>query len=267
MEHTTATFQSDGAAICYQVWRPDSAPAGSIVALHGWGDHSGIIARHTAEPLTSAGYALYAPDMRGHGRREGLRGHVDRWSSLLNDLARLLAMVRREHPGVPLYLMGHSLGGQLALSYCTQTSDPANGLILICPALHAHAPWWERLGARVVAAVRPTQVLFEKPNYAAYREDPMADRMIGTARLLTEMLGAMERTFAALDKVLLPLHVIAGRHDHVVSVPEVEDLLRRVGSAEKQLKVYEATAHNPFDQPDAPQVLAGLLAWLESRRK
>jgi alpha-beta hydrolase superfamily lysophospholipase len=249
------------------VWRPDTAPIGSIVAVHGWGDHSGITTRHTAEPLTSAGYAVYALDMRGHGRTEGLRGHFDRWASLLHDLELFLALVRRGEPGVPVFVMGHSLGGQLALSYCTQASDTVDGLILVCPALRAHVPWWQKLGARVVSAVRPTQVLYNVPNNPAYQADPMADRMIGTARLLAEMLGAMARTRAGLDKVRLPLHIIAGRHDPVVHVPEVNELLRLVGATDKQLKVYEATAHNPFDQADAPRVLADLLAWLQSRRK
>lgn len=265
MQHAAATFQSQNAPIYYQVWRPDTAPIGSLIAVHGWGDHSGIVARHTAEPLTSAGYALYAFDMRGHGRTEGPRGHFDRWSSLLGDLDRCLSLVRRADSGVPVYLMGHSLGGQLALSYCMQSGEPVDGLILLCPALRAHVPWWQKLGPRLVSVVRPTQVFCNAPNYLADQKDPMAARMIGTARMLAEMLGAMERTLAGLGRIRLPLHIIAGRKDHVVHVPEVAELLRLVDSTEKQLKVYEGTAHNPFDQPDAPQVLADLLAWLGSR--
>lgn len=105
-----------GLEIYWQAWIPEGELGAVVLIAHGGAEHSGRYA-WTADQLTARGYAVYAIDHRGHGRSDGPRAYVDRLDNAVADLHRLAALARERHPTPPVFLLGHSMGGLVALSY------------------------------------------------------------------------------------------------------------------------------------------------------
>ena len=100
--------------IYYQSWHPDLTSRAVLVIVHGLGAHSGIF-RQLAEFVCDRKITVYALDLRGHGRSEGQRGHINSWSEFRQDLNAFIQLVATKEPTLPLYLLGQSLGGAISL--------------------------------------------------------------------------------------------------------------------------------------------------------
>src|SRR2546422_9400486 len=123
-----------GLKLFLQSWRPAAPPKAVFVIHHGLKDHSG---RYAAEAmrLVDGGFAVYAHDMRGHGKSEGRRTFVRAFDEYLDDLTAALAVVREHEPGRPIFLFGHSLGGAVATLLAVTRTLPLEGDALSAPAL------------------------------------------------------------------------------------------------------------------------------------
>ncbi|HUE28113.1 MAG TPA: alpha/beta fold hydrolase, partial [Solirubrobacteraceae bacterium] len=168
--------------IHWQAWLPEGDPRAIVVLAHGASEHAGRY-EHVAARLVGEGYGVYAIDHRGHGRSEGPRALIDRIDNAVADLDSLVCLAAGEHPGASVFLLGHSMGGAIAVSYALAHQDRLTGLILSAPlaALEA-APAPMRLVARVLSALSPGLPLFPiDPNLVsrdpavvqAYIEDPL----------------------------------------------------------------------------------------------
>src|SRR5919205_591186 len=130
MEQREGTFPVRGGLdIYWQAWRGDVPIRATVVISHGAAEHSGRY-RHVVERLVPDGYAIAALDHRGHGRSEGRRAVIDRWANAVADLDTFVDRARDEQPDTPLFLLGHSLGGAIALSCALGHQDKLDGLIL-----------------------------------------------------------------------------------------------------------------------------------------
>ncbi|HYW80361.1 MAG TPA: alpha/beta hydrolase, partial [Thermoguttaceae bacterium] len=123
----------DGLKLYEQCWLPESEPEAVVVAIHGFLEHSG---RHSrlAGVLNDEGYAVYAMDMRGHGRSEGEPVFVEQFDDYLADLDVFVDRVRRRHPEKPLLLFGHSMGGTIVGLYAATRLPQIQGIALSAPA-------------------------------------------------------------------------------------------------------------------------------------
>ncbi len=153
--HESQLSGAGGLRIYWQAWLPEGQPLAVVVIAHGVSEHSDRY-RHVADRLVSAGYAVYAIDHRGHGRSEGTRALIDRVDRAVSDLHSLIVLVTGEHPDTPVFLLGHSMGGALAVSYAMRHQDRLAGLMLSGPlaALEA-APPHMRIAARVLSVAAP----------------------------------------------------------------------------------------------------------------
>ena len=123
-----------GLNIRLKAWLPDSPPVGVIVVAHGFGEH---IDRYMnlVNAAVPRGYAVYGPDHRGHGRSGGVRALIDKHDYLLDDLDQVFVRVAADHPGKPVFLLGHSMGGNIALASALRSPDRLRGLVLSGPAV------------------------------------------------------------------------------------------------------------------------------------
>lgn len=116
MKHQESSYKGRrNLRIYIQSWLPERVRA-SVVIVHGLGEHGGRYA-HVAKALVDAGCAVYALDLRGHGRSEGSRAMIDRFSHAVEDINQLVEKVRKRYSGKPQFLLGHSMGGALSLRY------------------------------------------------------------------------------------------------------------------------------------------------------
>lgn len=242
------------------------APRTSVVLVHGIGEHSGRY-DHVGRFLAERGHDVLAFDNRGHGQSGGRRGHVDRFTELLDDVEDLI--VERRQLGAPVVLFGHSLGGLISTTYLLADRPKPDFLVLSAPAISARVPLWQRLLAPPLALIAPR--LFVRVDLDArlishdlqvqedYRDDPL--RVAGsTARFGNEILTTMAATKAALDRIAVPTYVFHGEEDELVpasvSLPLAE--LPNVS-----YRLWPGLRHECLNEPSRLDVLAEIEAWLE----
>jgi acylglycerol lipase len=265
--------------IYWQQWRPEKVAAVVMVA-HGLGEHGGRY-RHVAEKLVEAGCAVYAIDHRGHGKSEGRRAYVDRFSNAVDDMNALMDIIVEERRvrGVmpPVFLLGHSMGGALSLSYALKYGNRLSGLALSGPAVALDgAPPLIRPISKLLSRVAPTMGTFpidpklvsrDPEMVEAYSADPLNAHGKVPARTLGEIVNFVEWLPAALSVIDLPLLVMHGGEDKLAGVSGSRMVVDRVSSKDKELKVYDGLYHEIFNElpQDRQRVFSDLAAWITSR--
>ena len=275
-EHRTGTLAgARGLTLHWQAWVPE-APRAVVVISHGVSEHGGRY-RHVVERLVPEGCALYAIDHRGHGRSDGHRALVDRVAHVVSDLDALVDLAAAESPGLPRFLLGHSMGGCIAIAYCLRHQDKLDGVALSAPlaALEA-APLPLRVLARALSVAAPRTGVYEVPlegisrdpaEVTAYDTDPLVYRGKLPARTVQELSDTVAGFPQAVPEIHIPILLMHGTGDRVV--PDTGTLMvhERVGSADRTLHRYHGFAHEIFNEPaaDRARVLDDLAAWLNAR--
>jgi alpha-beta hydrolase superfamily lysophospholipase len=291
----------DGAALFVYGWLPESPPVAAVQIAHGLAEHAGRYAR-LADALTTAGYAVYAHDHRGHGRTArtpddlGFFAENDGWRKCMDDLWQLNRHIAAAHPGLPVVLLGHSMGSTLAEQFMGEHGDALRGVVLSGPngkpsqlaALGRAITRAERarLGARgrsrlvqsltfdafnksFAPARTPFDWLSRDP---AEVDEYVADPLCGfsaTVQLWIDLLDAwaMVSTPAHRGRVpkTLPIYVIAGSRDPVSgNTRQLEPWLRWYhadGFLELEHKFYPEARHELFNETNRDQVTAELIRW------
>jgi len=264
-----------GLEIYWQCWSGGASTRAVVVISHGAGEHSGRYERPALE-LAELGYPVYALDHRGHGRSAGSRALVDRLDNAAADLDVLIDLARREHPDTPLFLLGHSLGATIALRYALGHQDKLDGLILsgalavidlppapvrlVARALSAIAPWMPAL------AVDPATVSRDPAEVEAYRTDPLVHHGKLPVRTVAEIAAATEAFPGQVGSLTLPLLLVHGSEDRLVSVRGSRMVHERASSADKTLEIYDGLFHEVLNElpEDRQRVLADIVAWLHA---
>jgi alpha-beta hydrolase superfamily lysophospholipase len=269
----------DGAVLPLKSWRPAGAPTAIVLALHGFNDYSNAFA-DTGETFAAAGIATYAYDQRGFGQAP-LRGRWAGTTTLVDDAIDAMALLRRRYPGVPLYLMGESMGGAVAVLASVRMGDagPApDGVILAAPAVWGRATMnlFERAGlwfADLMPEVRWSPALIPVRIRAsdnirmlrALGEDPMvikatrSDAINGLVDLMGEALEAAPR-YRANSLILY------GERDEIVPRQPVERFvaqLPREAAAQQRVALYAEGYHLLTRDLEGPKVVADMLSWIE----
>jgi len=278
--HTEGTFSgAEGREIYWQSWRDEAVPTRAVIVLaHGAAEHSGRY-RYVVEKLVPAGYPIWALDHHGHGRSEGRRAVIERLGQAVADIGTLVDMVAADEPDAPLFLLGHSMGGAIALSYTFDNREKLDGLILSAPAASleaASAP--VRLIGRVLSAVAPTLGVFDvdpktisrdPEEVETYANDPLNHQGRLPARTVAELTSAIETFPERVEGIELPLLVMHGSADKLTPDSASRMVHERAASADKTLTIYDGYFHEIFNEPkaDRDRVLDDLLGWLNSHTK
>jgi len=276
VQHTESEFAGvHGTRIVYDVWRPDGPPTGILLLAHGLGEHARRY-DHVIERVVGLGLVVYAPDHRGHGRSGGKRIELRDWSEFVDDLHQLSAVATAENPGLDRFLLGHSMGGAIALSYALDHQDELSGLILSAPAVDV-------VGGkpRVVVEVGkilgrfapgiPVETLDAKAVsrdpavVAAYESDPLVHHGKVKAGIARGMIIAAESFPARLPSLTLPVLLLHGTEDHLADISGSRMIAAHAGSKDLTLKTYDGLFHEVFNEPEQDKVLDDLVDWLRPR--
>ncbi len=278
MKQADGRFSGAGElSIFYQAWLPDAAPSAVVVIAHGVAEHSGRYQRLAAY-LVTQGCAVYAVDHRGHGRSEGRRALVDRLDHAVADLDHVIGIARQTYSRCRLFLLGHSLGGAIAVRHAILHQQRLDGLILSAPAVALQrTPKALVLFARLLSMVLPaipllpidgTAISRDASEVAAYDQDSLNYRGRLPARTIVELLDFVERLPHDVSRLQLPLLLMHGTAD-TLTMPEGSRMIaQRARSIDKTLKLYEGLYHEIFNElPAARQrVIADVGAWITAHR-
>ncbi|MCU1628886.1 MAG: alpha/beta hydrolase [Pseudonocardia sp.] len=271
---------SGGVELFWQGWLPGRAaddtggPTGVVLISHGIGEHSGRYGG-VADTLTPDGWAVYGLDHRGHGRSEGRRVHAA-YPDLLADLETFRAQMTARHAGLPVFLLGHSMGGQLALAYALEHQDALAGLVLSAPALTNEVvpprmvPLLSRL-ARLVPLLRPagidaTTISKDPAIVAAYRADPLVHTGNPTLALGAGLFAQMDTLVERSRTLRIPLLLQHGSADRLVASEGTRRLEAAQGSDDVTVRWYEGLWHEIYNEPERERPLADLREWLAAHR-
>lgn len=292
---------SDHTRLYVNAWIPQNLPRAVVMLSHGMAEHGGRYAR-LGTALTDAGFALYAHDQRGHGRTaaSGVLGHYadqDGWNKVVGDLASLNASIGQRHPGVPVFLLGHSMGSYIAQAYLLHHSASIQGAVLSgsnfqpvslyrSAAVIARLERW-RQGATGRSAIieflsfgsfnkafKPVRTPFDwlsrdQEEVDKYVNDPLCGFRC-TNQFWLDMLGGLQQiskksSLAQIDKSL-PILIMGGECDPVSEGKRLKDLagaLTDTDHALVTLKLYPQARHEILNETNREAVTHDLLAWLE----
>jgi alpha-beta hydrolase superfamily lysophospholipase len=275
MQHQEGTFSgSEGLALYYQCWQPDGLARGVLVIVHGHGEHSGRY-KHVVNHLVPQGFAVYALDHRGHGRSPGQRGYVNSMADFRGDVRAFVQLAAAANPGLPLFVMGHSLGGLITLDYVLHHPEGLRGVIASAPAVGSVgvSPILLQI-SRLLSRVWPTfsmetgldvnGISRDPQEVKAYQSDPLVHGK-GTARLATEVMDTAVYCQTNAHTLRLPLLMIHGTADPITAPVDSHRLFDNVAAKDKTYIAYEGGYHESHNDIHYQQVVADLAVWLVER--
>lgn len=267
-----------GVRIFWREWTPEandgSSPRAIVVLVHGAGEHSGRY-EDVAAALTASGIAVYALDHRGHGRSDGPRALIDRVDRGVADVERLATLAQATHPDVPLFALGHSLGGMLALVWAARHGDGSAGLVLsgalaalpeVPPALTLVGRALSVLAPRMPLIGIDAELISRDPAaVAAYRTDPLVHHGRLPARTAAEIAGTVSRLPETAAAITIPALIMYGTEDRLCPPAGSVMVAERIGSQDVTVRAYEGLFHEILNEPEREQVLDDLLRWISTR--
>lgn len=246
-----------------------------VVLVHGLGEHSGRYLP-LINYLVGRNYSVTAYDHRGHGKSEGLRGHVERFTDYEDDLDRVVSLVEGHPTNRGTFMIGHSMGGLIALRYAAKNADRLSGLAVSAPAIKAAAkvPGPKLMAARISAVVAPRVRLDNGIDPAdlsrdpevgkAYASDPLVNRLV-SARWYAEITEAMREVRGLGPLLTLPLLMLQGTEDRLISEDGARRLFEEIASKDKELKIYPGYYHELFNEPEKLEVYDLVADWMDAR--
>lgn len=272
---TTGSFAGQkGRRIHFRVWEIDdsqyaASPRGTVVIVHGYGEHGGRYG-HVAERLTREGYRVLAPDHHGHGESQGTRGRIS-FADALADLDQLVGMAGEPPAAQPVFMLGHSMGGALALRYALSHGERLAGLIVSAPLVQVEGRPAAKLLGRVLGAVAPgapvaridpEHVSRDPAVVAAYTNDPLVHHDPLPAGTVSEFLRHAATLPNDVHRITLPTLLLYGTEDRLCAPAGAELVAERMTSADLATRTYEGLYHEILNEPERDRVLDDIVEWL-----
>lgn len=260
--------------VFFRHWRPEQ-PRAVVLLIHGLGEHSGRY-QHVAEALAASGIASYAPDHIGHGRSPGQRCHIGDFGQFATPLDELLAMAKSQYPGLPCFIVGHSMGGLITGNYLLTHQHSFRGAVFSGALFEVPEPpgsiamFLYKLLAMVLPKMGALQLdasqISRDPEVVRrYNEDPLVHDGKNSVSLVLELLSAVDTLKKGRENITLPVLVMHGQGDAMTPPAGSQNFHDGVGSTDKALHLYPALYHEIFNEPEKDQVLADLVDWIDKR--
>jgi alpha-beta hydrolase superfamily lysophospholipase len=275
LEHSEATFEGvDKVKLFSQSWIGNKQDIRAVfVILHGLKDHSSRYSE-LAAIVAQKGFAVYAFDLRGHGRSGGKRAFVGKFDDLVADLEIFTKQVRDKNAGKSLFIFGHSMGGTTVTLAAISNVKEFQGIILSAPALVPGAGISTFLIkiTRVLGILMPSLPLMNLPNrnfsrdplvIAGMASDPLIYNKNAPVRTAAQLLGAMDKIQKNIQNFATPVLILHGTADKLTNPEGSKRLAERAKSTDKTLKLYPGLVHDLVHEPEKAQVIEDIMNWLE----
>jgi len=265
----------DGLAMQGERWTAAGRPKASLVLSHGYAEHIGRY-EHVLRPLAINRFAIYAADHRGHGKSAGARALVRRFDQYVDDLDLVVNRARQEQGGIPCYLLGHSMGGLIALRYALVHPEKIDALVLSAPAIKPMqtASKLHEASLRLIAKVAPGMPVVPTLDGVLSRDQAVEERTKQDqlsyngktkAKQAVEIFDAGREVLKRASQLSMPLLILQGSDDGMVDPQGSEQLYKLTNSrsgVDTSMVVWPGMKHELLNEPDGDQVLGVIIAWL-----
>ena len=270
--HEETIQSTKGINIFVRSWSPPS-PRGVVVICHGVNSHSGQYL-WTGEQLTARGFAVFALDLRGRGRSEGVRFYVDDVADYVSDVAATVALAKSRQPGLPVFLLGHSAGGVVSSTYVLDNPTAVDGFICESFAFQVPAPGFALAAIKGLSHIAPHLPVLRLKNedfsrdphaVEALNNDPLTSNEVQPAMTVAALVRADERLREEFPRITVPVLIMHGTDDKATVCRGSEFFHETTGSKDKTLKLYEGHYHDLLNDVGKEAVLADIIEWIDAR--
>ena len=273
--HDSLFISFDGTRLPLRVWQPLDGIATArfiFIAVHGFNDYSNFI-KNSAPFFTKNEITVYAYDQRGFGNAP----QKGRWSSsaaMAQDLKTLTALLAQKYPDLPIYLLGHSMGGAVIIqAMAGENLQDVPGAVLVAPAVWSRStiPFYQNIALWLMAHTIPWytvtgESLNRKPsdNIEMLREQGRDPLVIKETRFDTiyGLQNLMDAAYKAADDYNLKTLVLYGHQDEIIPEKPVLDVYKRFPAEQKKLLLYEKGYHMLLRDLQSENVMKDIVAWL-----
>jgi acylglycerol lipase len=263
-----------GLRIFTRSWEPaDGNPRAVVVIVHGFNSHSGHYL-WVGEQFANNGLAAHALDLRGRGKSDGERYHVDKAQDYVDDVATFVRMAKSAHPGLPVFLLGHSAGGVISSVYTLDHQDEIDGFICESFAHQLPAPEIALAVLKGLSHIVPNAHVLKLDNNGFSRDpkvvealnnDPLIDNEVQPTETVATLIRADERLKREFSRITLPVFIMHGTEDKVTKPSGSQEFYDQAGSTDKTLKLYEGHYHDLLNDIDKEVVMADIVQWIDAR--
>ena len=271
----TGYFSSfDGTKLFYRAWEKETPY--SLIVVHGFGEHSGRY-RELIEALGDLPLSIFTHDLRGHGHSEGERVFVQSFDYFVKDLSAFRTFIESQKrvPTRHFILLGQSLGGLIATSAVLETQAQWQALILLSPFFgvpYAHSllrglVFFINLFAPKKVwknPIRPVFLTHDLEETERYKRDALVQRQI-TMHLVREMFRGCALANMRVQEISLPVLLLAGGEDHIVSLKKTKEVFKKISSHDKKIRVFDGFYHELLHEKDRKQLIGILRDYLADR--
>ena len=262
-----------GGRIFARHWEPSGEPRANLVICHGVNSHGGQYVR-AGELFAAIGYAVTALDLRGRGRSDGERFYASSVDDYVSDLDQAIEFGRSRHPGLPLYLLGHSAGGVTSVSYALDYQDRLDGLICESFAFRVYAPDIALKLLEGASHVAPhfhvlklkMEDFSRDPEWVAkLNADPLTKDEVQPVATVAALARAGERFEREFSRIGLPVLILHGTADKATRPDGSQQFFDEAGSSDKTLKLYDGYYHDLLNDLGREQVFDDIAEWIDAR--
>ena len=271
MPKTFELTTSDGLQLAGEYYSADGELKGTIVLLHGMGEHFGRY-KHVAEFFKTIGYTTVGMDHRGHGKSPGNKGHTPTYDQLMDDIDLLLKKSNELFPGTPVILYGHSMGGNLAANFAIRRKPDIKGLVVTDRyfKLAFDPPAWTVKLGKISAGIIPTltqstgletaALSRDEAVVTAYKNDPLVHDKITSAFFVNVHTA---RTYPIEHAKELTVKTLAmhGTADRLTSIEGTKEFANN-NPQMIELKVWDGFYHEIHNEPEKQEVFNYIAGWL-----
>ena len=258
-----ATFQGSEGMIFYRRWNPDGEPKRIVQLVHGYAEHGGRYA-HVAGALARDGAVVYADDHIGHGRSHGERAVIGNFDHAVADLHTLTAIALAEHPGLPVVLVGHSMGGLLSGRYAQTWPDEVAG-VAFCGAVIGDWQWARDVLADSELPYVPfdADAISRDPEAgASYAADPLVYHGQYKRDLLIAEVAALDAFALYIGRITAPVLLLHGTADPFVPYERSLQAVHDMSSDDVTVRLYQDGRHEVLNEINRDEVIRNLVRWV-----
>uniref|UniRef100_A0A8D0GFY4 Monoglyceride lipase n=1 Tax=Sphenodon punctatus TaxID=8508 RepID=A0A8D0GFY4_SPHPU len=266
---------AEGQYLFCRYWKPAGAPRALVFVAHGAGEHCGRY-DDFAQMLTGLNLLVFAHDHVGHGQSEGDRMVVSDFHVYIRDSLQHIELMKQHHPGLPVFLLGHSMGGAISILTACERPSEFSALVLISPLVVASpeaATPIKVFAAKVLnlvlpnltlGAIDPNVVSRNKKEVESYTLDPLVHHGGMKVSFVIQLMNAIAKIERSLPKLTLPILVLHGSSDKLCDIKGSYLLMDTVSSQDKTLKVYDEAYHALHKElPEvSTAVFTEILTWI-----
>lgn len=243
-------------------------PKAMIVIVHGLAEHNGRY-DYVVSKFNSQGFGVYRFDNRGHGKSQGERGYVESFHQYIDDTAQVVDVAVAENTGLPVFVLGHSMGGFIATGFAIKYNGKAKGQIFSGAAVRPLPAFdflkdmdYKSKGREMLPNALGHLVSRDQNVVKAYADDPLVLKKVSTQLAGTVWKDGVAWIAENVSKIKVPALILHGDDDKIVPASGSVWLNETISSSDKTLKLYKGLYHEILNEKEKDEVLKDIFDWI-----